>query len=208
MPKFSTCLPANSQKNGYDIRRTPADKPIHGIITSDLFYVVETHYFGGRTMPCEGLNCKACNANSPTRAHVYTTVYEAKTHDHFLYEITAIAAVPLDQYLRANGTLRGCEIKAHRPKRCKNGRVEIVTRPHDLTGLTIPQAPDIPRALCVIWRVPTDAIQTNPEDSNPTILTPKPDAIEPIHDPSGNHNNHARRFSQEELTQCSRIATP
>jgi hypothetical protein len=61
----------------------------------------------------------------------------------------------LDTY----GTLRGCLFTASRPKRCRNGKVEITCRPFDLTKIALPKSPDIPAAMAVIWQLPTAAIK-------------------------------------------------
>jgi len=174
MPVFSHKLPPNSKRNGYDLKRTPTDKPLRGLITCDELTICPTHYWGGRTVPCEGPLCKACQENSPIRHHVYISLLESDTHDHVLFECTSKAAVTLDDYRTAHGTLKGCEIKAYRPKRIKNGRVEIIARPYDLTNVRLPAAPNIPVALCVIWQIPSTAINTDAEPGLNTSLAPVP----------------------------------
>jgi len=98
---------------------------------------------------------------SPTRAHCYLSALDPATHDHFLFECTAAAALPFKDWLATYGTLRGCLFQATRPKRRRNAKVEILTKPCDLTKITLPPPPDIPKAMSVIWQLPGAAISLN-----------------------------------------------
>lgn len=159
MPTFSNCLPAKTENKGYDLRRTPPDKPIKGIITSDNIIGCYTHWWGGRTVPCEDDGCEACKNNTPARWHCYLSILEAGSRDHFIFECTGKAALPLQEWTKTNGKLRGVLLTAHRPKRRRNARVEIILRPHDCQGIVVPEAPDLMRAMAVIWQLPADAVK-------------------------------------------------
>jgi len=174
MPTWTTNLPPTPDRHGYDLRRTPPDHPIRAIVTSETFFVCQTHYWGGRTVPCEAPDCDACRAMSPTRAHCYLSALEAKTHDHFLFECTTKAAYPFQDYLETYHTLRGCEFVACRPKRRRNAQVEIICRPFDITKIYLPKPPNIPAAMAVIWQLPQSAIDTKPgPPANPNITADK-----------------------------------
>ncbi len=160
MPTFKTTLPEKTENRGFDLRRTPPDKPIKGIITCDNLVGCSTHWWGGRTVPCEDDGCEACKANTPSRWHCYLSVLEAGSRDHFLFECTGKAAWPFIEWYETNGTLRGVMLYAHRPKRRRNSKVEIILKPHDLQGIIVPAAPDLARAMSVIWQIPGEAVQT------------------------------------------------
>lgn len=200
MPRFKHTLPAESVRNGYDIRRTPADKKLHGLITCKTFYVVEMHFFGGRSIPCEGLDCQACKSNSPKRGQVYVSVWEANSHDHFLLELTCKAAVPIEDYYRQHGTLRGCEMKCWRPKRVKNGRVEVVTKYRDLEGIRLPKSPNVPKALCVIWRIPYDAMETSEDTLSGNAMVPDEDVFSKVNGTKLPDDMGASRITQADFT--------
>jgi len=170
MPVFSNDLPAKTENRGYDLRRTPPDAPLKGLITSDDLIGCYTHWWGGRTVPCEDENCEACNANTPARWHCYLSVLESKSFDHFIFECTGKAALPLIDWRQNNGTLKGALMTAFRPKRRRNARVEIILKPYDISQLKFPQAPDLIRAMSVIWQLPGTALATpNYEMSTPKI---------------------------------------
>ena len=161
MPNYSNQLPAKTQHRGYDLRRTPADKPIKGLITSEDLIGCFTHWWGGRTVPCEGDGCEACKNNAPSRWHCYLTLHEDKTHDHFIFECTGKAALPLIEWRDTHHTLRGTLLIASRPKRRRNARVEIILKPYDLTGVMLPTPPDLKKAMAVIWQIPGAAVETD-----------------------------------------------
>lgn len=157
MPNWSNELPPSNDQPGFTLRRTPPDRPLRAIATSTQLAVCYTHFWGGRTMPCESPDCDACRAMSPKRAHVYVSAYSPHNREHFLFECTAAAAEPFRDWIRANNTLRGCLFQASRPKRRRNAAVEILTKPADLTQINLPQPPDIAKAMTVIWRIPATA---------------------------------------------------
>lgn len=159
MPIWSNQLPSEKSHMGFDLRRTPADRDFQGIVTAEDLLVTNTHYWGGRTVPCERPDCPACNSSVPFRTHVYLSVFVAKSHEHVIFECTANAAKAFQEFRDAQGTLRGCFFKSSRPKGTKNGKVCIVTKPADLTQINLPQAPDVMLALSVIWRLPTEALR-------------------------------------------------
>ena len=160
MPNWSSQIPSQPEHKGFDLRRTPVDKPLKAVITCVDLIGCYTHFWGGRTVPCEGEDCEACRAQSPSRWHCYLSALESSTRDHFLFECTAKAAQPLVEWREAYGTLLGCFITAHRPKRRRNARVEIICKPIDLTKITLPKAPDLILAMSVIWQLPATALST------------------------------------------------
>jgi len=123
-------------------------------------------------MPCERVqqnldgsqtagNCAACNEAMPYRTHVYVSAFDCKTREHFIFECTSNAAIPLEDYRRANKSLRGCIFRASRPKCLKNAKVVIETNAANLAKVNLPQAPDMILALSTIWRLPTTGLRTS-----------------------------------------------
>ena len=159
MPNFSNDLPAKTENRGYDLTRTPSDGQLKGLITCHDLIGCYTHWWGGRTVPCEDDNCEACKANTPSRWHCYLSLLLTKTFDHILFECTGKAALPLIEWRDEHGTLRGAFMTAWRPKRRHNARVEILLKPYDTSQLKFPPAPDLKRAMPVIWQLPGPAIE-------------------------------------------------
>jgi hypothetical protein len=183
MPNWSDRIPDAATKYGFDLRRTPPDRPLVAIIITPDLLGCFTHYWGGRTVPCEapsaeqiqeGIpnNCPPCAENMPGRWHAYVACYDPRTQDTFIFETTAKGATALENYRDSFNTLRGCLFSASRPKRRKNAKVEIATKTADLTRITLPPAINIKRAMAIIWQIPADAISTpSAMHSTPTVAT-------------------------------------
>lgn len=170
MPEFRKSLPTSRPNQGFDLKRTPERGALQGIITCENYIVCDTHFYRGRTQPCERVsndgektiddsNCAACRDKIGYRTHVYASVFDVKTREHFIFECTDHAAKPLDDYQKSNGTLRGCILYASRPKGTKNSKVFVETNTANLQKIVLPNPPDLQRALCVIWRIPLDTFE-------------------------------------------------
>ena len=181
MPTWRTTLPPEGKNQGYTLRRTPTNGSLIAIITCDELIVCDTHYWHGRTMPCErecnnegktidDSHCPACLEKAAWRTHVYVSAFDAKKREHFIFECTTHAAKTLQEYRDAAGTLRGCILNACRPKATPNAKVSILTHAADLSKCPLPAAPNIPDALAVIWRLPRTAMEEHPMKYSPTEL--------------------------------------
>ena len=170
MPTFRRDLPVQSLHQGFDLKRTPESGALHAIITSEDFLVCDTHFWHGRTIPCERVMndegktiddtaCLACVEKIAYRTHVYVSAFDVKKSEHFIFECTSNAAKALEEYEKGMGTLRGCVIYASRPKGLKNSKVVIETNSSNLAKVKIPNSPDLIKALSVIWRLPTTALE-------------------------------------------------
>lgn len=191
MPNFRTSLPAQGKHQGFDLRRTPTTSALQAVITCESLIVCDTHFWHGRTMPCERIvndagktvddsTCQACQMKQPYRTHAYVSCFNPKTHEHFLFECTGTAAKPLEEYQEANKTLRGCVLYASRPKQGPNSKVVIQTNSIDQRKTPLPNPPNIPAALAVIWRLPKTAIDLSlTEPGAPTIHT-LPDVLKDV----------------------------
>lgn len=174
MPAFSNQLPTQQKHMGYDIKRTPAASPLRAIVTSDDILVCNTHFWHGRTLPCERMqtdaagnvtagDCQPCNDAMPYRTHVYVSAFDGKTHEHFIFECTSNAAKAFAEHRAAAGTLRGCGFQASRPKCGKNSKVIIELIATNPARLQLPEAPNLIKALCVIWRLPNPDLRLTSE---------------------------------------------
>lgn len=161
MPQFSNGPPDDSRGQALPLRRCPPNRPLTAVITCDDLVGCPTHFFGGRTVPCEVENCKPCLEGISWRWHGYVSAYLIKAKLHFLFEMTARCAEVLIQYRQAHGSLRGCLFEATRPSGNANGRVYMQTKPIDLEGIPVPRPPDLPKLLSMIWNLPARDAEIN-----------------------------------------------
>lgn len=213
MPTFSNRLPARQAHQGFDLRRTPTASPLSAVITCDDMVVCDTHYWQGRTIPCERIcneegktvddsACPACQHKQGWRIHVYVSAIILKTSEHFLYETTANAAKAFEEYRYANKTLRGCAFNASRVKPSANAKIIILTNTINQARFPLPNPPDIPTALALIWRLPKDALAiAHTEPGAPQIRTANDllDEMRNQPDDSGNPDDFFAR--REDLTR-------
>jgi hypothetical protein len=183
MPTFTSVLPTATTVQNLKLRRVPSRGVLHALCLSSNLTVCDTHYWHGRTCPCERQTtpegftlddsmCEPCAAKQGYRPHVYLACWDSQLRQRYLLELTAFAAQPLAAYLTANGTLRGCAIVAIREKGTPNGKVTVTTNAVDLTHLALPNEPSVPAALRVLWRVPANAYDEAPKPAPVNRLRP------------------------------------
>jgi len=67
MPTFTHDVPADPRGPSFPIVRTPLGRPLIAIVTSPDLVGCYTHYYKGRTIPCEGSGCNLClDGQEPT----------------------------------------------------------------------------------------------------------------------------------------------
>ena len=169
MPTWSHDIPKDPRGPAFPVIRTPPNKPITAIVTSEDLVGTFTHYFHGRTMPCESESCLACSEGIPFRWHAYVSAWQQGSGLHFLFECTAQAAESFTTFRDAHGTLRGCLFQATRMNQKANGRIQIQTKPVDQTVVFLPEPPDICKCLAILWNLPSKSVAA--ETINPAKKT-------------------------------------
>lgn len=159
MPKFSDRPPVTRRCYTLPLVRTPSGRPLIAVVTSERLLGINTHFYGGRTIPCEDNECDACREGMPFRWHGYLGAYDWFRSRQFIFEVTAAGADQLLIYYQAMGTLRGCAFQATRRTRSPNSKVQIETKPADLSKIHMPEQPDIIKCLATIWQIPTAAFE-------------------------------------------------
>jgi hypothetical protein len=167
MPTFSREPPARGTNHALTLYRVPAGAGRKGIITASDLLGCWTHWWGGRTQPCEDEDCKACTEGMPRRWHAYISAWTAQPSYHYLLELTRNAIEPLLDYRKEHGTLRGCYYEARRSGPAKNSRLLLSCRPADLAGLKLPPEPHLIHCLAVIWSIPAEAMRVQNANGRP-----------------------------------------
>lgn len=133
------------------------------------------HYYGGRSIPCEGPACPYCAVHSKTVWKGYLAVWDAKHRTTGIIEFTKPCLETIRSYKQAHGTLRTHSIELHRAGRKTNGPLSVVLAPTAWADSDLPPPPDVIAILTQMWN-------QRPE----TILAPQPPKteikMEPPHD--------------------------
>lgn len=160
MPIWTNSPPDDPRGHGLPIVRTPANRSLKAIVTSDNIVGCDTHYWGGHTVPCDRPECDACNNGIAYRWHGYLTAFNPDDQLHFIFEFTAQAAATFINYLESHDTLRCCQFEAYRWRHTKNGRVIINAQNSAYSSRSLPKAPDICKVMAIIWRLPPKEVFT------------------------------------------------
>jgi hypothetical protein len=172
MPLWSNTPPDAATKPGLPLVRVPRGARTIYLVTSEDLLGCYTHFWGGRTLPCDEPNCKACLEDVPARWHAYVAVLQAGTMKHCILETTAGPSLALVDYRNTYKTLRGCRIDASRQGANANARIHFHCTPLDLAKLHLPPPPDLHRVLATIWRLKLpDASLTTPRPPRRTTDT-------------------------------------
>lgn len=190
MPQFSNQPPKDPKGYGLDLIRTPANGKLILAITSHEMIGCPTHWFGGRTVPCETVNCRACLEGIPWRWHGYVAGIVPNTRHQFIAEFTAQACEKINEYSKTHPSLRNAILTARRLHNKRNGRVVLTIATGDPDKLHLPDAPDMIKCLSILWNIPTPGIKNDRKKKNFPAL-----AVQT----GGNHETIAAAIAAEHL---------
>ncbi len=154
MPNWSQQPPADLKTESMPLMRTPPKGKLKGLITSDKLIGCPVHWWRGRSMPCDGERCPACEKHTPWRWKGYICLWTPNTTLHFILELPAAATDPLGDYLAQYETLRGAKFTTCRIPEKPTGKVHSEIARIDISQYKLPQAPNILNHLSKIWDLP------------------------------------------------------
>jgi hypothetical protein len=137
------------------------------VILSDRQFGGDMHFYGGRSIPCEGKECPYCAVHSKTVWKGYLAVWEPKTRGTGILEFTKPCLETIRTYRAAHGTLRTHSIQLNRAGRKINGALSAVLSPTTWAHADLPEPPDVIAILTKMWN-------QRPE----TIMKPQPPKTE------------------------------
>ena len=166
MPTFTNAPPDDGGQRPLQLIRVPSQSKIRWLITTPDLIGTPTHYYHGRTQPCEGPECQACQEGLSWRWHGYVAIYSPRSQRHCLLELTARVAESFVRYRDDHGTLRGCDMTAWRSPQQPNGKVFVTLVPADLTSIKLPEPPDVLRCLMKMWDLAEADVSIGPATKN------------------------------------------
>lgn len=135
----------------YDIVRCRAGKSLKGIMLAGDVCGAYTHWYGGKTVPCNGLTCPACSMNVEVRWHGYLPLYNTTTRNTIIAEITTAAVEPIDRWFREKRSLRGAFIEIMRGADRANAPLKSRVSDGPLPMEALPTAPHVREILEKMW---------------------------------------------------------
>jgi hypothetical protein len=174
MPEWTSSPPPTPTDFTFRLIRVPAFKAVRCVILAAKLTGCRTHYYKGRTIPCEESLCEACLDGHYWRWHAYIPCQVQPTTEKVILELTAQATEQLQPALREFGTLRGLELLAERPSKRPNGRIRITVAPGRRPDNTLPAPPDVTKTMRHIWGLDDQQMQHHAGKLNTDRLTPAP----------------------------------
>lgn len=148
------------------------------VILSPSQFGGDLHYYGGRSIACEGPSCPYCAVHSKRIWKGYLAVWDAKHRTTGILEFTKPCLETIRAYKAAHGTLRTHAIELHRAGRKINGPLSCVLSPTTWANADLPEPPDVVACLTKMWN-------QRPE----TILAPQPPKTEITTEPPNDLDN-------------------
>lgn len=137
------------------------------VILSPAQFGGDLHYYGGRSIACEGPSCPYCAVHSKRIWKGYLAVWDAKHRTTGILEFTKPCLETIRTYKEAHGTLRTHAIELHRSGRKINGSLSCILTPTTWATGDLPDPPDVIAVLTKMWNQRPD-----------TILAPQPPRTE------------------------------
>jgi len=176
--EWSNEPPPDATHGAVRLIRVPAQGVLRGIILSTDLKGTPTHYDGTRTQPCARESCELCSRGLPWRWHGYVGLLIVGTQERVVLELTAAASQRLADHARQNGTLRGFDLIAQRPKGKANSRIAIQLGALQRPSTSLPPDPDIPALMAYIWGTASNGQQMRRRPT-PELDTEQPDQHHP-----------------------------
>lgn len=124
-----------------------------GLVTCDKFLEVETHFIGGRTLPCLDEGCAACDLKRPRRYEAFASVVWSHNTKHQIVRLTRNAMLMAKSALIDVCSPRGYVLEIERRTARANGRLVVTVDPTIVPGRKMPDAPDLLAHLARVWRI-------------------------------------------------------
>lgn len=143
--------PVGDTKPTTRLVRAIPKRPIRAFVLSGDVSGTKTHYWHGRTRPCNAPDCDACTANNIARWHGYIAIYNTDAHEVQVLEITSSSIQYIERYLVGRQSLRGAHITASRPSGRITGKLHLLLEQTTDLRPDLPPAPNVRQILERIW---------------------------------------------------------
>lgn len=144
---------AGTRSLNYRIYRTPVGKEVELIILSRNFVGARLHFWRGRTTPCAGEQCTACQDGQRPRWKGYLLAYHRATKSCIIFEFTDRGYDPLQAQLEKFGNLRGFTLRSRRLNKKPNGPIQIEVGDIREESPHLPKEVDLQEMLDRIWEI-------------------------------------------------------
>ncbi|WP_299030434.1 hypothetical protein [uncultured Thermanaerothrix sp.] len=146
-------VPPNGTPHTIPLVRVPPHTAITGTILSDQMIGTWVHFYGGRSYPCRGENCPACEDDIGSRWKAYLHILQDEPPRQIILEITEHTARALADQTDGLPSLRGIRVRFSRRHPRRNAPVDVRLSNTHLPADSLPPSLDIPSHLERIWGI-------------------------------------------------------
>lgn len=136
-----------------EVLRTPAQGLSNVTCLSNDCLGDHTHFWRGRTKPCQRKHCEACREGIGKRWRGYVFVEVRRTGKIYALELTPACMGEVDRWVTAHGTLRGAKFSLARRDEKPNGKLRLAISPADPLARDLPTAPSMRKFLARLWQL-------------------------------------------------------
>lgn len=155
----------------FRLLRTPCDRKISGIIVSSEHVGAKIHYWKGRSKPCRGETCEACEAGQIPRWKGYILLYDPKLRTQVVFEFTERVYPQFQMFLQIHKTLRGGQMTAGRLNRKPNGPLLVTFDQYLYDQNHLPQESNLRDILSRIWEITPELLEYHDDEGQRTPST-------------------------------------
>lgn len=143
----------STKAENFRIYRTPVGKEVELICLGGQFLGVKLHYWKGRSTPCMGPDCEACQQGHKPRWKGYIQCLHPATKTVLIYEFTERGYEPFEAARRQFSHLRGMRFRCFRLNRKVNGPIQIVFADLREESPHLPEPCDLAPMLERMWEI-------------------------------------------------------
>lgn len=153
MAHWTTAPERNPENQPYRIHRTPATRELKVISVSQQLIGTQLHYWKGRSTPCTGHTCTACQAGQKARWKGYFQALNEQTNVVQIIEVTDRVYDAFAAQIRQHGSLRGLGIRLSRINGRVNGPLHVEFDGPKRSDGQLPEAAPLIEILERMWEL-------------------------------------------------------
>lgn len=160
--------PTRSNDNQpFKIYRCPANRPLKVICVSEMLIGCDLHYWKGRSVPCSGNECTACQAGQMPRWRGYFQGFSEDSRTVRIIEVTERVWGIFDAATKKHGSLRGLGVRIERMNGKVNGPLSATFEGMMKSPGELPEEADLIAILERMWEHRQGALPGMESESDP-----------------------------------------
>ena len=167
MATWTTKPERDPNNTPYRIHRTPATRELRVIIISEDLIGTNLHFWKGRSTPCTGNNCTACQSGHKARWKGYLQALNENSNTVQIVEITDRVYDAFALQKQKHGTLKGLGVRLSRTNGKPNGPLAAEFDGIKRSPGELPEEANLPGILERMWELRQTALPGCDAEADP-----------------------------------------